>query len=402
MRNFSNFVADRGQGMYKTKTIKVVVYGLGTNFHKAIDYIDKRFIIVGCSDRDYNKQIVADEYDIAYYLPSQLHAIEYDYILITSVYDEPIRNELIYKHGIDGKRVLLMEQWQRMEFIHSFGEQNPEITFYLISKPIRHNNGIVSLLNMYLDILYHIEGKGYVPVIDLQTYKNQYLDDNEIGEVNAWEKFFEQLAPYSVDEVLQSKNVILGYDEPGYLHGYMHKYNICEMSRMFNKYIHFKPSVQSMIEYEKNRIFGDKDSVIGVLYRGTDMTGLKLKNHMIQPSLEELYSKVIIYKEKYNCNKIYLSTEDVRAIDYFKEKVGDILIYTNQLRYGDTGSEWIANLINDRQNDRYLRGAEYLVAIYLLSQCKCLVSGIVAGSIGALIMNDGQYEEVCMIDKGIY
>jgi len=388
--------------MYRTKTLKVVLYGLGTNFHKSIEYIDKRFIIVGCSDKDTNKKFVANQYHITYFQPNDLLEIEYDYILITSIYGEQIKSDLIYKYSLENNRILLMEEWQKMEFLHSFGDKNVDKTFYLIAKPIRSPNGIISLLWMYLDILCHIEGKGYIPVIDLQTYKNQYLEDDEIGQINAWEKFFEQLSPYTVDEVLQSKNVILGYDEPGYLQDYESNYSLPEMSKAFKKYIHFKPSVQSLIEYEKKRTIDGNTSVVGVLYRGTDMTALKLKNHMIQPSLDELYEKVKLYKEKCKCNKIFLSTEDERAIEFFKEKEGDALVYTNQLRYGDTGDAWIANLTNNRQNDRFLRGAEYLTTIYLLSQCKCLVSGIVAGSIGALIMNDGQYEEVCMIDKGSY
>lgn len=387
--------------MNKTQSLKVILYGMGTNFIKSLDYLKLRFILAGCSDKNRDREFLAEKYGMQYIAPEELYLYEFDYILVTSIYGEEIKRDLNILN-IENSKILLIEQWQKMEFIHSFGEKNPDKIFYLISKPMRDKNGIISLLNMYLDLLKHIEGKSYIPVIDLQTYKNQYLEDNEVGTVNAWGKFFEPISPYSVDEVLQSKNVILGYDEAGYLSDYEKTYDLLALSKMYKKYIRFKPAVMEVIENEMVRTIKNNDNVIGVLYRGTDMTTLKLAKHMVQPTCEELYEKVKQCKEKWGCKKVFLSTEDINALNYFKEREGDDLLYTNQARYGDIGKNWISDINNNRKNDTFLRGAEYIATIYILSQCDYIVSGVVAGSIGAIIMNEGKYKEKCIINKGTY
>lgn len=384
-----------------TKTIKVVVYGMGVNFEKAINYILLRFTVVGCSDRDEKKVSVSEKYGMKFYYPYSIQNCDYDYVIVTSVYGDEIKNDLI-SYGVPTQKILLMAEWQKMDFFHTFGDKNPDKLFYLISKPIRAGNGLISLLYMYLDLLRGIEGSNIIPVIDLQTYKNQYLADDEVGKVNAWEKFFEQLSDYKLEDVLQSKNVILAHDDAGYLNNYKDDYPIEELSRVYKKYISFKPDVVQYIEQQARSTINGEKNVLGVLYRGTDMNSLKLKKHMIQPSLDEVYREVCLFQKKYGCKKIFLSTEDEKALIFFKNKFGNNLIYTNQKRYDELGSNWISEVKNDRENDSYLRGVEYLTTIKLLSECDYLVSGVVAGSIGALIMNDGHYKDICLIDKGYY
>lgn len=388
--------------MNKTKELKAILYGMGTNFAKVIEYVTLRFIVIGCSDGNLEKEALAKTYDMSFISPEDIVDEVFDYILITSIYGEEIKSDLSNKYYVNETKILQMEEWQKMEFWHSFGSKNPDKCFYLISKPIRAFNGIVSLLYMYLDLLVKTEGSELIPVIDLQSYKNQYLDDEEVGKINAWDKFFKPISDYSVNDVLESQNVILAYDEPGYLADFRQKYNISRMMEVYRKRIAFNEVTSKYIQQELELVLGKNKNVIGVLYRGTDMTSLKLKKHMVQPTLSEICDKVVDFQKKYGCERVFVSTEDADALLFFKKIFADKLLYTNQKRYSNTGKDWIADIKNERENDAFLRGAEYLSTIYILSRCDYLVSGIVAGSFGALIMNNGKYKDVCIIDKGSY
>ncbi len=386
--------------MEKALEKKVIIYGLGNNFAKSIDYLKQRYEIIGCSDSDSKKKEIAKAYGFQFISPANISENEYDYIVVTSIYGESITDFLTNECGICKEAILRREIWSKIDFKTSFGDKNPEKVFYLMSKSIRRNNGLMSLLYMYLCQMSMMDLEEYIPVVDLQTYDNQYLEKDEIGEVNAIEKFFEPLTPYSVNEVFESKNVILGYDDPGYLWNFFDDYELSKLSKVYKKYFRIKKDIRREIDEQYINIIGGRRNVMGVLYRGTDMTELKLPYHMIQPSLSELFSYIDDGLSKWNCEYIYVSTEDEEALKLLKDRYPGKILCTNQKRYSELNGRWIAEVQNNRDNDAFLRGFEYLSTISILSRCDYLVSGIVAGSIAALIMNDGAYVDTVLINKG--
>lgn len=391
------------------KPLNIIVYGIGGTLKQSIEYIKLRFNIVGCSDRNPDK--AADEMvrGICYYEPQTLCDQQFDYIFIASDFDTAIKKFLVEEIGIDEKKVLKREEWYTIPVEAEFGELNPDKTFYVMSKPIRIKNGIMSNVLCFIEQLSKIEGKGYIPVVDMRSFPSQYLEDSLIGTVNAWEYYYEPLSEYSLDEVYSSKNVILGYDSNCYTENYEQQYDIGKLSYIYKKYIRLKPEFRQQIEAEYGRIIGSRlmecrgnNAVLGVLFRGTDMVSLKLEHHSVQPSVEEMIALIKEHMDKWNCRFIYLCTEDARAMECFKSEFGDRLLCTDQRRFGDTGSKWLAQINNDRDNDKYLRGTEYITTIELLLRCDYLLAGICSGSVCALIMKDGKYKAVNMVNKGVY
>lgn len=388
--------------IYNTKEHNVIVYGMGNTLNDTIEYIEKRYDIVGLSDSNQEKAHHELCAKYKFYMPTEIPEMDIDFILINSIYEKEITAYLIDKIRIPAGKVLRRDVWQRMLFKTTFGEANQDKTFYLMSKQIRKRNGLLSIMFSFLEQLDFVDRNGYIPVADMQSFSNQYLEDEKIGFENSWEYYYEQLSEYSVNDVINSKNVILGYDDPCYQINIEQRYDLRRMSTLYKQYIKIKPAILNEILSEYGDIVLNGPDTLGVLYRGTDMISLQLKNHPIQPALDELIISTKKYMKDLNLSRVFVSTEDNDAIIRFREEFGSALYYTNQLRYSDTGSKWIADLSNGRQNDKYLRGLEYLTTIEILSKCDSLIAGVSAGSVCALIMNDFKYSHYKLLDKGTY
>ena len=388
--------------MKREEQYNVIVFGLGNTARDSIEYIKIRFNIIGCSDNDLLKYKTADELGFKFINPNDLINMEYDYILVASVCDDEISKSLIEDKGIPKEKVLCRIQWCRMIFHYSFGNLNEDKTFYVLSRPIHTRDGMFSFLFSFLEQMCVVEVNDYIPIVDMKNYPNQYLEDNKIGIENSWEYYYEPLSDYSLDEVYASKNVILGYDESCYKGNYDKRYDLKNMGKLYGKYIKYNNNLKSIIDKEYIKYIDASKKTLGVLYRGSDMSALKLKKHSIQPDFSEMRDLIYKYMDEWKCERIFLSTEDAEAADKFKEEFGEILTYTDQKRFRNTGNKWLSQINFDRDNDQYLRGVEYIVTIELLSRCNNLLAGICAGSVCAQIINNGRYEHIKMVDKGEY
>lgn len=387
----------------KAKQYNVVLYGIGKTCEKSLGYIEERFNIKGCSDSNNNLSECEIAKRYKFYCPDELKCLPYDYILVTSIYDGEICKKLMDEIGIERSKILLRTEWTHIPFEKKFGEENFEKKFYILRKEISSKIGLYGIVFAFLEQMAIIENNGYIPVVDMCNYRNQYLDDEKIGTENAWEYFFEKWSGHTLPEVYSSKNVILGYDAPLYKTNIKSKYNINEFKRLYKKYFRLKAEVLSEVEKEYNRIIGDKKNILGVLYRGSDMTALKLPNHPIQLTIDEMSDLIHLYIKKYNVKTIFVCTEDAMALDEFRKRFSDyIVVYTNQKRFANTGKKWIADITFDRENDKYLRGLEYITAIEILSRCDYLLAGSNTGSICAEIINGDKYADCQIIDKGAY
>ncbi|MGN1275663.1 MAG: hypothetical protein ACI4UK_01545, partial [Floccifex sp.] len=247
--------------MNTAKSKSAIIYGLGDNGIKACHYLAKRYHIIGCSDTDPNKKKGEIGSRFRFYEPLELVDLEVDYILVTSIYGEEIFHFLVNEIGIDRNKILLRDEWCKLLFLTSYGDKNPDKIFYVMSKEIRKKNGLLSLVFSVLEQLSFVEEKGYIPVVDLQSFSNQYLELDKIGKENAWEYYFEPLSSYPLEEVYCSKNVVLGYDDPCYLNEYQTKYDMKRMSELYRKYIHVCDSVVRKIEKEYNKRIGNDTNV---------------------------------------------------------------------------------------------------------------------------------------------
>lgn len=296
--------------------------------------------------------------------------------------------------------------------------------YYIIA--VSHKTcGLFAILkNTIAHILYALE-QGYIPVVDLKHYQNQYFKDNRTFQDNTWDYFFEQPfnirledIPSDADVIISDNVLIPDYDYalfPYHLpvEGESEDVQIIKLKNNYKKYFRINPQTMRYLEDSYKNLLGDEKSVLGILCRGTDYLSLKPQWHPIQPNPEDVLKKAKELYQKHNYKKIYLATEDKKIYDMFKREFGNILVDNNQYRYSDTENKYLTDITVNRENHNYNLAKEYFQSVYILSKCKYFIGGRTSGTIAAWLMSEGwEYnyiwelgnygvEEVAMNDKNL-
>ena len=308
----------------------------------------------------------------------------------------------------------------------SYGDKNPDITFYVIRpyfflEPNEYIfQNIPNLLTQYYynlqKLSYAIEN-GYVPVVDWQNYGRMPHSENGPvhGTTNAWEYYWDQPSEYTLEEVYQSKNVILSTRNIGQ-YGYIpncsmapplqeYAQNLAEKCPQYAKLFAFNPTTQAYIDRAYQQLFKGKNRVLGVIVRGSSygMTGTVYKSHPKQLSVEELIKGVHRYMKKWELDYIFFTNETQELVDIMAQEFGDKLIYLPRLR------DHIDRLKNsDEKNpmyadgQRYQTNLDYITEIALLARCTSLLGSMSSGMRTAIILNGGEYEHMLVADKGTW
>lgn len=292
-------------------------------------------------------------------------------------------------------------KWRRRKV--SYGSENKDKVFYVIRRA-PNRVGLFSYVTIVMGHIKYAVEQGYIPVVDMQTIENTYLEKEQIGKCNAWEFYFEQPCGYSLEDIKRSKRIILSN---GLLPREFPEMKMVQDSENYdmwkgycNSYLHILPDVQKSISEKYENMFGEA-RVLGVLCRGTDYTNRKPPEHPVQPDISTIIEKANEEMQKHNCEFVYLATEDEAVYRQFKQVFGEKMKSTNQKRYEETGTANINDLMEQSESDRYLRGLEYLVTIGVLARCNCLVAGCAGGTYGAMMLTKG-YEEQYVFWLGCY
>ena len=201
-----------------------------------------------------------------------------------------------------------------------YGKDNLLNNKYLIIKR-ECDNSVLGLFAYYITMLAWIEyavRKEMIPVIDMKNYANTFHREEDVGHINTWELFFEQPYNISFEDVLKQGNArYVWSDIPEYQPNdsldFLYNDDIINYYHLVaEKYIRFQPHVLEKLKKKEEEILGQYkgERILGVLARGTDYTALRPYFNPIQPNLEQLVSKIDEYIKRYNCNKIYVATED--------------------------------------------------------------------------------------------
>lgn len=287
----------------------------------------------------------------------------------------------------------------------SYGEEHPEHTFYVIRRATC-KVGLFSHVTTNLGQIEYALSKGYIPVIDMKNNANTYLEEEQIGKVNAWEFYFKQPCAYSLEDIARSKNIILGnglITEDNEYPGFTMLHDSREFKRwhdLSQKYLMVNDNIRQEAGGLFQKMFG-QERVLGVLCRGTDYIRSKPKGHPVQPTPEQITEKAEEMMRRTNCRWIYLATEDEQYYQSFLKKFGASLKVSDAKRCTKEGQFNINDISYNRPNDRYLKGKDYLINILLLAKCNCLLAGAAGGTYGALLLNEG-YEEKYIFDLGLY
>ena len=311
----------------------------------------------------------------------------------------------------------IKQQIQKIDFINhaytnfkwrqrkvSYGKENKEKQFYVV----RRANAKVGLFSLVLTNLGHIKyavEKGYVPVVDMQNY-NPFYQGAVTDNKNIWEYYFEQPCGYSLNDIKNSKKIILGngivtgdleYPDDNIAYN---QQKIDFWKSIAHKYLIVDKEIAEEAQEIADEIFGTS-KILGVLARGTDYINMKPYNHPVQPSPKQLMEKIDEVMLKQGCDKIYLATEDKGIFSKFKEKYGNKVIALDVERHETIGNQNINDIRRMQKKDDYTMAKEYLITILLLAKCNCLVAGNTSGSIGALLLNE-KYEYQYVFNLGRY
>lgn len=277
-------------------------------------------------------------------------------------------------------------------------------TFYVIYRDL--TVGLFSYVQTTLGQVKYALEHDMIPIVDFKNYHNSYITEDQIGKVNAWELFFENLCPVSLEDVLASEKYELCkpenmQDSPGG-RGFFRKKDLWYWSEMYQHFVILNKESQEYIAKDQARIFPNGfERVLGVALRGTDYK--VAKGHPLQPSEEEMIAATRKLLKKGYYQKIFVKTEEKRVVERFEKEFPGIVIsmdsgfYDNMVALGTN----IADQSFDRENDTYLKGMEYLSTIALLAKCEGLICGMNGGSEAALYMNGGNYRDVKIFFRGM-
>lgn len=291
----------------------------------------------------------------------------------------------------------------------SYGEENNDKNIYMINAG-RVGQGFFAEFRSIINYLMYADRFGFIPVIKL-TKDFEYYEENGVNGIrNPYEYYFEQPTRVSVDEVENSFNVFLS--NPDHLiYGESYKKNfdgyclsdayLKKTGELISKYVKLKPEI---LEYFHNSIceLGFTDYVVGVHVRGSDFKR-EYKGHPKIISCDRYIEEVrnIISSKAYD--KIFLATDDLEAINVFKNEFGSKLIYYNDVQR-TSGDVSVIFLANERKLHKYKLGLEVLRDVWTLANCKGLVAGVSQVSICAQMFNvslNKSYEDKIIIDPGL-
>lgn len=274
------------------------------------------------------------------------------------------------------------------ETYKTYGSKNSNITFYVIRPITNSNEGLMSLLlNVCRHIIY-AEKNNYVPVVDFKNYKTQYSDGSQR---NIWEDYFEQISNYSLEEVYESKNVILSGLSPIREETFEPQVRFSDeqiaLARsIISKYIHLKPHVIEIVDREYERI--SAVGLIGLYLRGTDYVGTKPIGHFVQPTFDDVKYDIDDILLNTQTHKVFLVTEDNNIYsevrNYYNDKLEIVSFDSFISEYNGNELLYKSNSINEIAKNKYERGLYYLVKIIVLSKCNYLYGGNTCGSWAAV------------------
>lgn len=112
---------------------------------------------------------------------------------------------------------------------------------------------------------------------------------------------------------------------------------------------------------------------------------------------------------EWNCKTVFIKTEEEEDIEILKQYAPKVLFMDEKrikkmeavqyVEYSDLSIDG-DNRITDK--DKYINTLNYLAELYILSRCTCLIGSKNGGLMGAIILNNKEYEHLEIIDKGVW
>ena len=170
---------------------------------------------------------------------------------------------------------------------------------------------------------------------------------------------------------MHSKHVFFS---PGFYNGSVQSNIMSQMSKGISldwKHGVFNNNLIGYIEERKNKYLPYPQRTLGVLARGTDFVNTHLHNHQIHASKEMIADRIDEALREWNLDYVYIATEDASYCEFFKERYGEKVFFTDQQRYITKHNELLSEFHRSEEVKRagFELGAEYAASINLLLQC---------------------------------
>lgn len=294
---------------------------------------------------------------------------------------------------------------KRMPFEEeSRGNDYPDKTFFVI----RRNDSNVGLFSYVISalggIMYALD-RGYIPIIDMKNYPNPYSDEN-IGDINAWEYFFEQPCKYRLEDIEHANHVILSAGIPTWdcpnvsILEEADNSKIIYWKNAWKKYIRINKQTMDYIQNKAKEI--GCNYTCGVIIRGTDYIRNKPIGHPIQPTPDQAIETVNELIKKWDYDNFFITTEDAQIYNLFKSKskYSFTSISVFRLDDEDVTKGNIPQMIS-KNIGGFQHGLDYLTNVWVVSHCDSIIAGKCGAAIAAKLMSD-YYKNEFYFDLGVY
>ena len=308
----------------------------------------------------------------------------------------------VFMGEVSSYEIMTSLYWIKREFY--YGPENPDKTFYLIKQPVKEN-GLTALINNVVGVKQMIRAlrPDYIPVVDLGIANDPNQFQGTSGE-DVWGMFFEQISPYSLQEVYNSQHVILDQNSNLNLNPYMTEFTFSNQRAelFYGSDFQFKPEIMEHTQKELDRIFpSEKKRILGVVVRGSDYLIPRTAKHVPHGiSAEETLEKAVRYVSEKGYDLVYLATEDQSIFELFTNSVlKDKLIYARQNRLDYRKEEYQNKLLlevfgEDQSDNPFKRTMDYIVTLEGLTRCDALLANVTCGAITYATGRKRDYEFV--------
>ena len=295
---------------------------------------------------------------------------------------------------------------------------------YVIIQPNYPTFGIFAHFINILGLLKEEIEKGNKPYIDLSTYKNCYMKDEDVGRINTWDLYFEQpfynVSPKKVgfpikigkdrymyrncviryNSIYRDRNMLRPEDTMDFL---TNEIGLEWWKKFTDTYIRLNDKTKDHIDSLYNQLnMSCEKRILGVLLRGTDYSDNRPKNHPITPTMDQAVERIRETVEKNDFDNIFLCTEDSRIEEAIHQEFGNNVIIPPQKRVGQVNGRLLSEIYDENsERDVYKMGLDYVSAVYLLSRCNALLSSRCGAGVAASVLGHN-YEFTSFWNYGRY
>jgi len=283
------------------------------------------------------------------------------------------------------------------------GPDNPDKTFYLIRMKV-NGLGLASLITHILRVREMMRQlrPDVIPVVDLGVSGDQNQFAGTSGE-DVWSMFLEPLSGTSLQEVYNSRHVILDQSANLKMNPYMAEFYFSSRWTQvhFGDALRYREDVRRHTASVLQNIFPpDARRILAVVVRGTDYTASGVSRLFPRcQSTEQTLQKAVRYVRENGFDHVYLCTEDQASLEMFQNsELQDRLFYVDQKRVDyrkeENRDRMLCDIYKKDPSGSRARSLDYIAVLEGLTRCRALLANVTCGAVSYALGRGTDYEFV--------